>query len=243
MLQLAQRTVAPRSTSVSIKTAVWTVMCNEPVTRTPVSGFCGAYFSRIAIKPGISFSAMEISFRNPPDLCRGFCGLSSALERSLFSLFHCFFKFVGLVSSFPAERIEIIDAAEVTIVGCFSINRTEQIELLYDLGGLEIKNFPDRPLQFLFVHFAGAKCIDANTHRFRMAYRISELHLATIRQSGSDNILCDPASHVSRAAIDFAGIFSRKRSATVPAHSAVGFANNLAPGDASVAFRAADDEA
>src|SRR5438477_3089634 len=39
------------------------VMCNDPVTRTPWSGFSGAYFSRIAIRPGISFSAMEISLR------------------------------------------------------------------------------------------------------------------------------------------------------------------------------------
>jgi hypothetical protein len=38
-------------------------MCNEPVTRTPWSGFPVAYFSRIAIKPGISFSAIEISLR------------------------------------------------------------------------------------------------------------------------------------------------------------------------------------
>ena len=38
MLQLAQRTLAPRSTSVSISTAVWIVMCSEPVTRTPASG-------------------------------------------------------------------------------------------------------------------------------------------------------------------------------------------------------------
>jgi hypothetical protein len=37
-------------------------MCNDPVMRTPASGFCGEYFSRIAISPGISFSAMEISF-------------------------------------------------------------------------------------------------------------------------------------------------------------------------------------
>ena len=42
MLQLAQRTEAPRSTRVSIRTAVWMVMCSEPVTRTPASGFsCG----------------------------------------------------------------------------------------------------------------------------------------------------------------------------------------------------------
>src|SRR6478735_4594195 len=63
MLQLAQRTLAPRSPSVSIKTAVCTVICNDPVTRTPASGLLGAYFSRIAIRPGISFSAMLISLR------------------------------------------------------------------------------------------------------------------------------------------------------------------------------------
>src|SRR5205085_652939 len=34
----AQRTSAPSATSVSISTAVWMVMCNEPVMRAPVSG-------------------------------------------------------------------------------------------------------------------------------------------------------------------------------------------------------------
>ncbi len=42
MLQLAQRTEAPSSTSVSMSTAVSMVMCSEPVTRTPLRGFCGA---------------------------------------------------------------------------------------------------------------------------------------------------------------------------------------------------------
>jgi hypothetical protein len=50
-------------TSVSISTAVWMVMCSEPVTRTPLSGFCLAYFLRIDIRPGISCSAMSISLR------------------------------------------------------------------------------------------------------------------------------------------------------------------------------------
>src|ERR1700733_10696380 len=63
MLQLAQRTLAPRSTRVSIRTAVWMVMCSDPVTRTPFSGLPGAYFLRIDIRPGISNSAMEISLR------------------------------------------------------------------------------------------------------------------------------------------------------------------------------------
>ena len=38
-------------------------MCSEPVTRTPASGFSFAYFLRMAIRPGISCSAMEISLR------------------------------------------------------------------------------------------------------------------------------------------------------------------------------------
>ncbi len=63
MLQLAHRTCAPRATSVSIRTAVCTVMCSEPVIRAPVSGLLSPYCARIAMRPGISFSAREISLR------------------------------------------------------------------------------------------------------------------------------------------------------------------------------------
>ena len=38
MLQLAHRTWAPSATSVSISTAVWMVMCSDPVIRAPRSG-------------------------------------------------------------------------------------------------------------------------------------------------------------------------------------------------------------
>ena len=39
MLQEAQRTSAPSATSVSMRTAVWIVMCSEPAIRAPASGF------------------------------------------------------------------------------------------------------------------------------------------------------------------------------------------------------------
>ncbi len=39
MLHETQRTSAPRSTSVSMRTAVWTVMWRLPMTRSPASGF------------------------------------------------------------------------------------------------------------------------------------------------------------------------------------------------------------
>ena len=38
MLHDAQRTSAPSATRVSMSTAVWMVMCSEPVMRAPVSG-------------------------------------------------------------------------------------------------------------------------------------------------------------------------------------------------------------
>ena len=63
MLQLHQRTSAPSAVSVSISTAVWIVMCSEPVMRAPFSGWASAYSRRIAIRPGISCSASVISLR------------------------------------------------------------------------------------------------------------------------------------------------------------------------------------
>ena len=63
MLQEHQRTWAPSSTRVSIRTAVWMVMCRLPVTRAPVSGLDWPYFLRRAMSPGISVSAMRISLR------------------------------------------------------------------------------------------------------------------------------------------------------------------------------------
>ncbi len=63
MLHDAQRTSAPSSTSVSMSTAVWMVMCNEPEMRAPASGFRGPNSLRRARRPGISCSARWISRR------------------------------------------------------------------------------------------------------------------------------------------------------------------------------------
>src|SRR5437763_5752037 len=66
MLQLHQRTCAPSAVSVSISTAVCTVMCSEPVIRAPLSGCASAYSRLSAIRPGISCSARLISSRPNP---------------------------------------------------------------------------------------------------------------------------------------------------------------------------------
>lgn len=63
MLQEDQRTSAPSSINVSIRTAVWIVICRQPAIRAPARGLEGPYFRRSSISPGISFSAIVNSFR------------------------------------------------------------------------------------------------------------------------------------------------------------------------------------
>lgn len=68
MLQEHQRTEAPRAVRVSMRTAVWMVMCREPVIRAPLSGWEGPNSARHAMSPGISTSASSISSR-PKSAC------------------------------------------------------------------------------------------------------------------------------------------------------------------------------
>ena len=46
-----------------MRTAVCTVMCSEPITFRPASGFASRYSARTDIRPGISCSASRISLR------------------------------------------------------------------------------------------------------------------------------------------------------------------------------------
>merc|ERR1719171_107714 len=68
MLQEHQRTSAPRSTSVSMSTAVWMVMCRDPLILHPAKGLAGPNSVRQAMSPGISTSARSISMR-PKSAC------------------------------------------------------------------------------------------------------------------------------------------------------------------------------
>src|SRR5438105_2964910 len=63
MLHDAQRTSAPNACRVSISTAGWIFSCSLPAMRGPRNAASGANSPRIAISPGISVSAIAISFR------------------------------------------------------------------------------------------------------------------------------------------------------------------------------------
>src|SRR5262245_28603239 len=130
----------------------------------------------------------------------------------------------------------------MAVVGCFTIDRTKQIELLDDFGRLEIENFPDCALQLFFVHLSCAESVDADAYRLGMADGIGELNFTSVGQTGGDDILRHPASHVSGAAIHFRRVLSGKRATAVTSHPAVGIADDFAARYASISLGATDYE-
>ena len=76
----------------------------------------------------------------------------------------------------------------------------------------------------------------------RHADRVGQLHFAAIGQAGGDDVLGHVPGHVGGAAIDLGRILAAEGAAAVPAPAAVGIDDDLAPGQAAVAVRAADDE-
>ncbi len=98
MLQDTQRTSAPSATSVSMSTAVCTVMCSEPAIRAPLSGCEAAYSLRVAISPGISCSANRI-------WCRPASASAKSLTANSRPLTCC--SFALMVSFLVSPRVRV----------------------------------------------------------------------------------------------------------------------------------------
>ena len=84
ILQELQRTSAPSALSVSIKTAVWIVMCRQPAMHAPASTCASPNSARSAISPGISVSAMAIFLVAP-------VGEREVLHLVVGAVHHCVF--------------------------------------------------------------------------------------------------------------------------------------------------------
>ena len=109
-------------------------------------------------------------------------------------------------------------------------------------AGLKLKTAIHGALDRFLVDGVGAEGVDVHAHRIGMADGVGELDFAARREAGRDDVLRDPAAHVSRAAIDLGRIFAGERAAAVTAHAAVAVDDDLAAGQTGVALRSADDE-
>src|SRR5207245_6297651 len=72
--------------------------------------------------------------------------------------------------------------------------------------------------------------IYGNGNRLRDADSIGKLHLATVGETGSNDILGYVTRHIGGGAVNLRRIFSRKCAATMRSVSAVGVDDNLSSG-------------
>src|SRR6185437_10475383 len=80
-------------------------------------------------------------------------------------------------------------------------------------------------------------------HRVGDADRIGDLHFGPVGEPGRHDVLGHPAGGVGGRAVDLGRVLAAEGAAAVAGHAAVGVDDDLAPGQAAVAHRPADDEA
>ena len=71
---------------------------------------------------------------------------------------------------------------------------------------------------------------------------VRDLDLRPVGKLGGDDVLGDPARRIGGRAVDLGRVLAGERAAAVARHAAVGVDDDLAPGEAGVADRAADHE-
>ena len=96
--------------------------------------------------------------------------------------------------------------------------------------------------QFLIGNSACAKAVNPHRHGLGNTDGIGQLYLNFGSKTGSYQILCHIASHVSAAAVDLSGILAGESTATVGEIAAVGIHNDLSAGQTGIAVGAANDE-
>ena len=86
--------------------------------------------------------------------------------------------------------------------------------------------------------------VDVGGHRDRLGHadRIGQLHSAARRQSGSDDVLREPAGGVGAGPIHLGRVLAGEGAAAVRAGAAIRVDDDLPPGEARVALRAANLE-
>src|SRR3989442_1345736 len=208
MLHEAQRTSAPRSISVSISTAVCTVMWSEPVMRAPPSGWVAAYRARSAMSPGISCSARRISRRPGSAGASAFTLKRRRAVRAGATDVSFVVVFIGpssapggapepgdraqvadAVGALPGEVRPLGDAPEVTVGGGALVDGALQPQRADDGRGLQVEHLARDGRDLLVGQGAGPEGVHQHGHGVRDADRVRDLYLAALRQLGRHEVL------------------------------------------------------
>src|SRR5579862_1213385 len=149
-------------------------------------------------------------------------------------------KRVGLVRALPRELAVV--AAEVAVRRRLGVDRPPQVEVAEDRSGAQIEDLAHELLDPGDRDRLRAERLDEHRQGVRDADRVRNLDLAALRKPGRDDVLRDVPRRVGGRAIDLRRVLAGKRAAAVRSRAAVRVDDDLAPGQAGVAHRAADHE-
>ena len=107
---------------------------------------------------------------------------------------------------------------------------------------LEGKDVFQRIFNGYFLHFPGTERIHPDGNRSGVANGVSHLQFTFVRQSGSHNVLGNPAAHIRGGTVHLGRVFPGKGSAAVAPHAAVCVHNNFAARQAGIPVGTAHDE-
>ena len=131
----------------------------------------------------------------------------------------------------------------MAIGGQLPVNGLLEPQIPDDGCGPEIKGLPDRLLQHLIRHGAGAEGLHQDGNRLGHTDGVGQLNLAPLGQPGGHHGFGHPPGGVGRGAVHLGGVLSGERAAAVGGGPAVSIHNDLPSGETRVPLGPADDKA
>ena len=107
------------------------------------------------------------------------------------------------------------------------INWAAQAEHFNYSGGAQVEVFFNELFDKLLVNFSRVVSFDANRNRISDADSIGKLNFALVSQARRDNIFSNVTSRISRAPVNFCGVFTAESSASMTRPTAVSVDDNF----------------
>src|SRR5512135_3337984 len=123
------------------------------------------------------------------------------------------------------------------------VDRARQTKMLPDAAWAQIHDLPERVLELVLGDLPRAVQIDIERERLRHADRVGDLERAAVGKPRRYDILGEIARGVSSRTVDLGRVLAREGTAAMRRRPTVSIDDDLAPGDAGIAVRPADDEA
>ncbi|RMU44311.1 hypothetical protein ALP28_05422 [Pseudomonas savastanoi pv. nerii] len=132
--------------------------------------------------------------------------------------------------------------AEVAVGRSGLVHRVQQVEHGGDGVWAQVEVVADQLDDLVIGQLAGAEGVQRDRRRLCHADSVGHLNFATLGQTGSHDILGHVTTGVSSRTVNLRWVLAGECTATVTGHAAVGVDDDLAAGQATVTYRATDDE-